>query len=875
MAYIKGTQRYESGIALGGLGAGTVELRSDGEFHEWQIANVEKWSRDSRDNPHADNGENLSGALSFYLRTQGENENEPVRVRRLGFGMGLGQHREEYNYRMFSWLKTIEKIEYCGEFPMASLRYVDRDLPIEVTLEAMSPFVPHKPAIAGTPGFYLKFKLENKSSQRVRTSLAGKLRNPVCRIEQTKKVKTNIKNIWDWKNRRVNKIIHSDESTALIMSANSSSKAPDNGSCCLSVQGGNISWISGDYAAFMNEYVATGELGISEESFLFAFRRKGQLPNTINSHEMNAKISNENDDLAKLKEVEIDNLLCKLKESAYAQSILERIIIVSPDILDNLEGKLSVLTYLRDIRNDLRSRLSNLHGTWGDGALCSEIMLEPGESTEITFVMSWYFPNLYSAANRYVGHIYENIYKDSFEVNAYLVSKAKSITEAVKAFAKNLYSTSFDSVYADAWSSQLAVLLKCSWWARNGDFGIWEGLGSCGLHTTDITYHGSFGLLALFPELQKKQMKLGAKFQRDDGRVHHYFTPDFSEVDDGFDRVDMNQQFVLLACRDFMSTGDESYLSELWPNIVHAMKCTELLDTDGDGLPDHDTRRNTYDAWNFSGTPTYISGLWLASLKAAIYMADYLSEDALSAHWTDLFNKGIVAFEKKLWNGKYYNLWVDGDRHDDCCMTNQLDGEWYTRIIGLGGFISDDRVRQVLQTIFANNYSSENGLVNATYHENATPTLYTYRNCQAEANWTGIEYLIASYCDLLGLHENSLDIVKNVHERYMRLGEFWNHSECGDHYYRALSSWALMTSLTGFIHNASEKTLTVKCLNVDETFNAPWVTCTGWGNIKFDNGVYNISVLSGTLDVERIILPKNNNAIRVNIMHSNEVEEQS
>ena len=36
--------------------------------------------------------------------------------------------------------------------------------------------------------------------------------------------------------------------------------------------------------------------------------------------------------------------------------------------------------------------------------------------------------------------------------------------------------------------------------------GLWEGLGSCGFHTTDITYHASFGLLALFPDLQKKQM---------------------------------------------------------------------------------------------------------------------------------------------------------------------------------------------------------------------------------------------------------------------------------------------------------------------------------------------------------------------------------
>ena len=54
---------------------------------------------------------------------------------------------------------------------------------------------------------------------------------------------------------------------------------------------------------------------------------------------------------------------------------------------------------------------------------------------------------------------------------------------------------------------------------KDGRFGLWEGLGSCGFHTTDITYHASFGLTSLFPELQKRQMRMGAAFQREDGRV--------------------------------------------------------------------------------------------------------------------------------------------------------------------------------------------------------------------------------------------------------------------------------------------------------------------------------------------------------------------
>ena len=127
------------------------------------------------------------------------------------------------------------------------------------------------------------------------------------------------------------------------------------------------------------------------------------------------------------------------------------------------------------------------------------------------------------------------------------------------------------TVYPDCWAGHLATIVKNSWYLRDGKYGIWEGLGYCGFHTTDITYHASFGLLALFPNLQLKQMRMGAAFQREDGRVHHFFTPDLEHVDDGFDRVDMNNQFVLMVLRDYLFTGDRGYLSDMWSPVIRAI----------------------------------------------------------------------------------------------------------------------------------------------------------------------------------------------------------------------------------------------------------------------------------------------------------------
>ena len=60
-----------SGVPLGGLGTGSIELRPDGEFHSWQIANPLRFRQDCRKKPDADDGENLTGSLSFCLRLLG------------------------------------------------------------------------------------------------------------------------------------------------------------------------------------------------------------------------------------------------------------------------------------------------------------------------------------------------------------------------------------------------------------------------------------------------------------------------------------------------------------------------------------------------------------------------------------------------------------------------------------------------------------------------------------------------------------------------------------------------------------------------------------------------------------------------------------
>lgn len=44
MAKFISRKTQQCGIALGGIGTGSVELFPDGEFHQWQIANPARWT---------------------------------------------------------------------------------------------------------------------------------------------------------------------------------------------------------------------------------------------------------------------------------------------------------------------------------------------------------------------------------------------------------------------------------------------------------------------------------------------------------------------------------------------------------------------------------------------------------------------------------------------------------------------------------------------------------------------------------------------------------------------------------------------------------------------------------------------------------------
>jgi hypothetical protein len=250
------------------------------------------------------------------------------------------------------------------------------------------------------------------------------------------------------------------------------------------------------------------------------------------------------------------------------------------------------------------------------------------------------------------------------------------------------------------------------------------------------------------------------------------------------------------------------------------------------------------------GTPSYIASLWIGGLRAAIRMAADLGKDADAGRWKAMLEKASASFDRLLFNGQYYRLWVDGEAHSDVCMSDQVSGEWFTRLIGLPATISEKNLAAALESIVKFNFNFEFGLHNATAPRGGADLL-AITNMQAGGVWTGIEFAFASMLMDLGRYADGARIVESVHRRYLRAGRPWNHVECGDHYSRPPASWATLIAATGFKPDVPRQTLRV-APTAPGDFHAPWATASGFGKISRSRLTLSIFCASGSLTFKRL-----------------------
>jgi non-lysosomal glucosylceramidase len=316
--------------------------------------------------------------------------------------------------------------------------------------------------------------------------------------------------------------------------------------------------------------------------------------------------------------------------------------------------------------------------------------------------------------------------------------------------------------------------------------------------TSDVRFYGSFPLVKFWPEIEKQEMReytdtipesnpqeyvwawklqhntLALMQRKTSGSAPHDLG---SPTEDPFVNVnqynyqdvsnwrDLNSKYVLMVWRDYVFSGstDSEFLRYTWPAIKMAMEHLRQYDTNGDGLienggfPDQ-----TYDNWVARGESAYSGSLYLAALRATAEIARKLDDSGTAQSYNDIFKRAQAAFIKNLWNGTYFNYDVGSDYKTDI-MAEQLAGQWYANLTGLGELVPVEMRRSALQHVFDFNVMKfQNGTMGAVNGIGANGQLL-HENEQVEEVWTGTTFGVASHMLSEGMRDEAFKTAEGVY----------------------------------------------------------------------------------------------------------------
>jgi non-lysosomal glucosylceramidase len=279
---------------------------------------------------------------------------------------------------------------------------------------------------------------------------------------------------------------------------------------------------------------------------------------------------------------------------------------------------------------------------------------------------------------------------------------------------------------------------------------------------------------------------------------------------------DLNPKFVLQLARDLAIDPDRAAtLRAAWPAVVRAMDWLADFDTDGDGLPEHDGRPDqTYDTWPMSGPSAYGGGLWLAALRAAAAMAPAAGDSTRAVAWSDVLETGTASFERRLWNGRSYRYDDGGTATSDSVMADQLAGQWYADVLGLGDIVPAWRVESTLRDVFERNVrgfgDGEMGAVNGTRPDGSVDR----SSEQSQEVWIGTTYALAAFMIGRGLVDEGWQTARGAARVTYQRGLWFRTPEAYDVdgnfraslYLRPLAIWAIEEALERVARNSERDT---------------------------------------------------------------------
>jgi uncharacterized protein (DUF608 family) len=468
-------------------------------------------------------------------------------------------------------------------------------------------------------------------------------------------------------------------------------------------------------------------------------------------------------------------------------------------------------------------------------------------------------------------------------------------------FSDCFYDSTLPAEVIEAVAANLTILKSPTVLRQSdGRLWAWEGCSDnagCCAGTCTHVWNYAQALPHLFPALERtlRETEFGPS---QDERGHQTFrsalpirlvSHDFHAAADG------QLGGIMKVHRDWRISGDTEWLRQLWPKVRQSLDyCIETWDPARKGWLE-EPHHNTYDI-EFWGPDGMCTSFYLGALQAAVRMGRALGDDV--GAYAALLEKGARRMEQELFDGEYFIQKVEWKnlrakspiemksmvgtysteaialmekegpkyQYGAGCLTDGVLGAWLALACGVGEFLDAKKIASHLRAVHRHNLKrdltahanpqrpsyaagAEGGLLLCTWPKGGELALpFVYSN----EVWTGIEYQAASHLILMGHVAEGLEIVRVCRDRYDgRVRNPFNEYECGHWYARAMSSYALLQSLSGARYDAVEKVLHLRPA-VKGDFRCFLSTATGYGTVGVKNGKPFVEVKSGRIEVKEI-----------------------
>ncbi|MCC6793649.1 MAG: twin-arginine translocation signal domain-containing protein [Candidatus Hydrogenedentes bacterium] len=516
-------------------------------------------------------------------------------------------------------------------------------------------------------------------------------------------------------------------------------------------------------------------------------------------------------------------------------------------------------------------------GTSWIGSMAANMTLAANEERTATFLLTWHFPNrtrdlTYGwGPERYqydyrLGNQYNKWFNSARDVVEYIAANEPRLSEETRRFHTTFYNSTLPQYYLDAVTANNSLTRSPIYvWLEDGTVGGFEGADRCCPMNCTHVYNYAMTTAYTFPALERnvRETDLLVQMHPEEHYIPHrtilpLSLPRLGKNIGGPEHPALDGELgtILKTYREWQMHGDRAWLTKVWDRTRTLMfYIMKEHDTDNDGVIKGE-QPNTYDTHLF-GSNTFIGTLYLAALRAAEEMAKLVGDSESAKTFHERFEKGRDGYDATCWEGEYYknvfnapnadaNTYNNNNCYGPGCFSDQLLGQWWANVLGLGYVLPEERVKQTLAAIYKYNFRAdlsehkhtqrvfaegkEKGLLVGSWPKEGRPErpiLY------CDEVWTGIEYHVAATMLYEGMTREGLQIVRGARDRYTGSQRNpWSEIECGHHYARAMSSYSLMHAAAGLVYDAGVSRLSMSPRLMQDNFKSFFTAARGWGSIS-------------------------------------------